>query len=132
MLASHYIDAKSRSLVFPSLPFPSLPFPSLPFPSLPFPFYSAEHAWAHVLMSLVWCQQENQDKFLLQLNRDDGWSVMGVFDGHGMWGGKVASIVRDGMLKALKDVDGRKMNGSDPEMVHLLSGLFLDCMKLLG
>ena len=86
----------------------------------------AEHlsaAWAHVLMPLVCCQQENQDKFLLQLNRDDGWSVMGVFDGHGMWGGKVASIVRDGMLKALKDVDGRKMNGSDPEMVHLLSRL---------
>ncbi|DBA79564.1 TPA: hypothetical protein ACH3X1_008259 [Trebouxia sp. C0004] len=62
-------------------------------------------------------KKENQDKFLLQLNRDDGWSVMGVFDGHGMWGGKVATIVRDGMLKALKDVDGRKMNGSDPEMV---------------
>lgn len=62
-------------------------------------------------------KKENQDKFLLQLNRDDGWSVMGVFDGHGMWGGKVASIVRDAMLKALKDVDGRKMNGSDPEMV---------------
>ena len=78
-------------------------------------------AWALVLMPLVCCQQENQDKFLLQLNRDDGWSVMGVFDGHGMWGGKVASIVRDSMLKALKDVDGRKMNGSDPEMVHLLS-----------
>jgi len=75
-------------------------------------------------MPLVCCQQENQDKFLLQLNRDDGWSVMGVFDGHGMWGGKVASIVRDGMLEALKDVDGRKMNGSDPEMVHLLSRLF--------
>ena len=74
-------------------------------------------------MPLGCCQQENQDKFLLQLNRDDGWSVMGVFDGHGMWGGKVASIVRDAMLKALKDVDGRKMNGSDPEMVHLPSGL---------
>lgn len=62
-------------------------------------------------------KKENQDKFLLQLNRDDGWSVMGVFDGHGMWGGKVASIVRDSMMKAMKDVDGRKMNGSDPEMV---------------
>ena len=68
--------------------------------------------------------QENQDKFLLQLNRDDGWSVMGVFDGHGMWGGKVASIVRDSMMKAMKDVDGRKMNGSDPEMVCLSASFF--------
>lgn len=68
--------------------------------------------------------QENQDKFLLQLNRDDGWSVMGVFDGHGMWGGKVASIVRDSMMKAMKDVDGRKMNGSDPEMVRLSASFF--------
>jgi len=127
MLASHYIDAKSCSLAFPFLSFPFLSFPFFSFL-----FCTAEHACAHVLMPLVWCQQENQDKFLLQLNRDDGWSVMGVFDGHGMWGGKVASIVRDGMLKALKDVDGRKMNGSDPEMVHLLSGLFLDCMILLG
>lgn len=63
------------------------------------------------------CLQENQDKFMLQMNREDGWTVMGVFDGHGMWGGKVASAVRDGMVRAMKDVDGRKMNGSDPEMV---------------
>lgn len=54
---------------------------------------------------------------MLQMNREDGWTVMGVFDGHGMWGGKVASAVRDGMVRAMKDVDGRKMNGSDPEMV---------------
>ena len=72
------------------------------------------------------CVQENQDKFLLQLNRDDGWSVMGVFDGHGMWGGKVASLVRDSMLKGIKDVDARKMNGRDPEMVSsALHQLFL-------
>lgn len=63
------------------------------------------------------CLQENQDKFMLQMNREDGWTVMGVFDGHGMWGGKVASAVRDGMVRAMKEVDGRKMNGSDPEMV---------------
>ena len=62
--------------------------------------------------------QENQDKFLLQLNREDGWSIMGVFDGHGNWGGRVASTVRDSMLSAMKNVDGRKMNGSDPEMVQ--------------
>ena len=61
--------------------------------------------------------QENQDKFMLQMNREDGWTVMGVFDGHGMWGGKVASAVRDGMVRAMRDVDGRKMNGSDPETV---------------
>ena len=61
--------------------------------------------------------QENQDKFLLQLNREDGWSVMGVFDGHGNWGGRVASAVRDSIVTAMKCVDGRKMNGSDPEMV---------------
>lgn len=62
--------------------------------------------------------QENQDKFLLQMNRDDGWTVMGVFDGHGMWGGKVASAVRDSMVAAMRDVDGRKMDGSDPEKVQ--------------
>ena len=45
---------------------------------------------------------------------------MGVFDGHGMWGGKVGTIVRDGMRQAMKDVDGRKMNGSDPEAVSTL------------
>lgn len=56
---------------------------------------------------------------MLQMDRDDGWTVMGVFDGHGMWGGKVASAVRDGMVRAMKDVDGRKMNGSDPEMVQM-------------
>lgn len=61
--------------------------------------------------------QENQDKFLLQLNREDGWSVMGVFDGHGNWGGRVATSVRDSMLTAMKNIDGRKMSGSDPEMV---------------
>ena len=54
---------------------------------------------------------------MLQMNREDGWTVMGVFDGHGMWGGKVASAVRDGMVRAMRDVDGRKMNGSDPETV---------------
>lgn len=56
---------------------------------------------------------------MLQMNREDGWTVIGVFDGHGMWGGKVASAVRDGMVRAMKDVDGRKMNGSDPEMVQI-------------
>ena len=54
---------------------------------------------------------------MLQMNREDRWTVMGVFDGHGMWDGKVASAVRDGMVRAMKDVDGRKMNGSDPETV---------------
>ena len=53
---------------------------------------------------------------------------MGVFDGHGMWGGRVASVVRDSMLKAMKDVDGRKMNGSDPEAV--CSPPWLSCMLL--
>ena len=43
---------------------------------------------------------------------------MGVFDGHGNWGGRVASTVRDSMLSAMKNVDGRKMNGSDPETVQ--------------
>ncbi|KAL3161715.1 hypothetical protein ABBQ38_008813 [Trebouxia sp. C0009 RCD-2024] len=61
-------------------------------------------------------KKENQDKFLLQLNREDGWSVMGVFDGHGNWGGRVATSVRDSMLTAMKNIDGRKMSGSDPEM----------------
>ena len=42
---------------------------------------------------------------------------MGVFDGHGNWGGRVASSVRDSIAAAMKSVDGRKMNGSDPEMV---------------
>lgn len=58
---------------------------------------------------------------MLQLNREDGWSIMGVFDGHGNWGGRVASTVRDSMLSAMKRVDGRKMNGSDPEMVQPLT-----------
>ena len=49
---------------------------------------------------------------MLQMNREDRWTVMGVFDGHGKWGGKVASAVRHGMVRAMKDVDGRKMNGS--------------------
>lgn len=61
--------------------------------------------------------QENQDKFLLQLNREDGWSIMGVFDGHGAWGGKVATAVRNSMVSAMKNIDGRKMSGSDPEAV---------------
>ena len=43
---------------------------------------------------------------------------MGVFDGHGNWGGRVATAVRDSVLSAMKNVDGRKMSGSDPEMVR--------------
>ena len=58
---------------------------------------------------------------MLQLNREDGWSIMGVFDGHGNWGGRVATAVRDSMMSAMKKVDGCKMNGSDPEMVQFLA-----------
>ena len=73
--------------------------------------------------------QENQDKFLLQLNREDGWSIMGVFDGHGNWGGRVAATVRDSMLSAMKQVDGRKMNGSDPEVVLPFNPVSSCCMR---
>lgn len=75
--------------------------------------------------------QENQDKFLLQLNREDGWSIMGVFDGHGNWGGRVATAVRDSILSAMKKVDGRKMNGSDPEAVQLFHSVSNCCQKMI-
>ena len=61
--------------------------------------------------------QENQDRYLLQLDRPDGWCVMGVFDGHGVYGGKVSAHVRSAFGELLSSVDGRKA-GQDPRKVR--------------
>ena len=61
--------------------------------------------------------QENQDCYLLQLDRPDGWCVMGVFDGHGVYGGKVSSHVRNAFAEVLSSVDGRRA-GQDPRKVR--------------
>ena len=67
--------------------------------------------------SEVLALQENQDCYLLQLDRADGWCVMGVFDGHGVYGGKVSAHVRTAFGEVLGSVDGRRA-GQDPRKVR--------------
>lgn len=74
--------------------------------------YSCSSADSEVL-----ALQENQDCYLLQLDRPDEWCVMGVFDGHGVYGGKVSSHVRNAFAEVLGSMDGRRV-GQDPRKVR--------------
>ena len=72
--------------------------------------------------------QENQDCYLLQLDRPDEWCVMGVFDGHGVYGGKVSSHVRNAFAEVLGSMDGRRV-GQDPRKVE--TAFFGGCRRPL-